>query len=107
MSSYHELLALSVYRGVIRRPVGSALLNAVKAFSGGSTEQQLDAMGALAEVLSRTGQLHSILAALAAEVLSEENALTVTAAGHQELPAETLAAAKRDLAVRRVVKTEH
>ena len=98
MSSYHELLALSVYRSVIRRPVGSALLNAVKAFSGGSTEQQLDAMGALAEVLSRTGQLHSILTALAAEVLSEENALTVAAAGHQELPTETLAAAKRDLA---------
>ncbi|MBQ3133813.1 MAG: ATP-binding protein [Clostridia bacterium] len=98
MNNYQRLLALSVYRGVLRRPIGRALLAVAKAQIGDQADALIEARGALAEELANGHHLNSLLTALGLEVLSEENAFTVTAAAGDAVPAETMQAAAHDLA---------
>lgn len=92
-----RLEGLTVYRGLRERPVTGALLRLYRAVAKSEEEALACAWGALYRELLEQGREDSLPAAVAEEVLTDENAFTVAlAAGRQ--PSERLrVAAKADL----------
>ena len=92
-----ELLSLSVYRSVLRRPVTSALTALIAAAARGDDAALCDGWGNLCALLADTGSLDSLPAAVAGEVLQDANPYTrCLAAG--SIPTPSLQqAAERDL----------
>lgn len=69
-----ELLSLSVYRKVLRQPVTAALAEAVAAAGQGDIPRLCGAAGNLCAMLAEKGKLDSLPAAVAEEVLGDDNA---------------------------------
>lgn len=84
-----SLRALSVYRGVLNRPVTAALLRLCRAAAEPVGGDCAAACGALYHELLERGREDSLPAAVAEEVLTDENALTVALAAGRE-PSERL-----------------
>lgn len=103
---YKELLSLTVYRGLLKRPVTSALVEIYKAIAHLDEEAACNAWGKLCAALAECGRPDSLPAAVAGEILEDENPFVLEAAGscnqredgHRVSPS-LLSFAKRDLHV--------
>ena len=94
---YRELLALSVYRGVGNQPVTGALLELLGRAAHGDADGLYDRWGHLCALLAENDVLDSLPAAVAAEVLEDENAYTSALAAGRRPSAALESAALRDL----------
>ena len=92
-----ELLSLSVYRKVLRQPVTAALAEAVAAAGQGDIPRLCGAAGNLCAMLAEKGKLDSLPAAVAEEVLGDDNAYSAALTGGHSAPARVERAALRDL----------
>ena len=100
---YLELLSLSVYRGVLDRPVTAALVRLLESAVGGEEQALCARWGELCRVLLQRGRLDSLPAAVAQEILEDENSFAIRlAAGalpDAADPDRMAEAARRDLDV--------
>ncbi len=106
---YREMLSLTIYRGCLRRPVTAALFALYRAAAGRDPEAVCSGWGALCAELAGRDCLSSLPAAVAEEVLADENTfvsrlaagrLRVTGRGVDPAVPEDLAQmARRDLQV--------
>ena len=100
---YLELLSLSVYRGVLDRPVTAALVRLLESAAGGEEQALCARWGELCRVLLQRGRLDSLPAAVAQEILEDENSFAIRlAAGalpDAADPDRMAEAARRDLDV--------
>ena len=100
---YLELLSLSVYRGVLDRPVTAALVRLLESAAGGEEQALCVRWGELCRVLLQRGRLDSLPAAVAQEILEDENPFSIRlAAGalpDAADPDRMAEAARRDLDV--------
>lgn len=101
---YKELLSLSLYRGVLKRPVTSALLELCKAAAHRDEEAAYSALGNLCAALAECGHFDSLPSAVAGEILADENPFVLKAAGlhsmdGKAIPPSLMSLAKRDLQV--------
>ena len=99
---YLELQSLSVYRGVLERPVTAALARLLEACAGDETETLCVRWGELCRVLLGKGRLDSLPAAVAEEILEDENPFVLGLAAGETAdtgadPDRAAAAAQRDL----------
>ena len=74
---YLELLSLSVYRGVLDRPVTAALVRLLESAAGGEEQALCVRWGELCRVLLQRGRLDSLPAAVAQEILEDENPFSI------------------------------
>lgn len=96
----YSLLSLTVYRGVLSRPVGSQLLRLLQAAVNRDTMTVCSAWGQLCERLWCHTDAQSLPAALAEEVLTDDNVFVRQAAAHGgTVSPPTAAMTKRDLRV--------
>ncbi|QAT51186.1 ATP-binding protein [Caproiciproducens sp. NJN-50] len=92
------MASLSVYRGILERPVPRALCRLLNA-AGLSCEPFAQAWGAFFSALCGQGGSGGLLGCLAQEILCDENAFSLAAARGAEIPQVLNAAAGRDLDV--------
>ncbi|MDD3833730.1 MAG: hypothetical protein PHR18_07535 [Oscillospiraceae bacterium] len=74
-SLVRELSSLTIYRGVLSRPVTSVLLNILDACLKGNEDIVCDAWGRLCYLLTAEGRNRSLPSAVFDEVLQDENSL--------------------------------
>ncbi len=102
---YENLVSLSVYRGVLHRPVTAAFLSLLEAACGGDPDSLCSRWGEFCGILLRQGGLDSLPAAMAAEAAADENPFTIrltkgeTGAAEAGAPDRLTQAALRDLTV--------
>ncbi len=98
---YLQLLSLSVYRQVLTQPVTSALLNLLKAAGDRDLAGLSRQWGHLCHLLAQRQSLQNLAAAVAEEVLEDDNPFTLAlAAAGEDGPSPALTqAALRDLQI--------
>ena len=96
--AYTGMVSLSVYRNVIKQPVTGALFRVLTAIQNENTTAMLTAYGELCSNLAQVNCLHSLPAAIAHEVLTDDNIFCLTAAEGKQPTTLLLQAAFRDLA---------
>lgn len=94
-----ELLGVSVYRKVLVQPVSAALLKLMEAAVGEDPAKLCESWGALCSTLAQTGRLDSLPAAVAEEVLRDDNAFSAALSAGEAAAPLLEAAALRDLRV--------
>ena len=94
-----ELLGVSVYRKVLVQPVSAALLKLMEAAVGEDPAKLCESWGALCSTLAHTGRLDSLPAAVAEEVLRDDNAFSAALSAGEAAAPLLEAAALRDLRV--------
>lgn len=92
-----DLLSLSIYRGVLERPVTGALLGLLRAASHRDEEALCAGWGALCAELAQKERFHSLPSAVLDEVLLDENPFVRCLAGERSAPEALAALARRDL----------
>lgn len=99
---YLELLSLSVYRSVLKKPVTGSLLKVFEAAVEGEAAALCARWGELCRILLQKGQMASLPAAVAEEVLEDENPFVIRLVSQTPdtaAPDALTAAALRDLRV--------
>lgn len=92
-----QLRSLSVYRKVLERPVTSAVTALLEAAAAQDEARVCDVWGQLCAMLTEHGQLESLPAAIAAEVLADDNAYSALLSAGKHVPERLETAALRDL----------
>ncbi len=77
-SLVRELSSLTIYRGVLSRPVTSVLLNILDACLKGNEDIVCDAWGRLCYLLTAEGRNRSLPSAVFDEVLQDENSFVIS-----------------------------
>ena len=89
----------AVYRKVLVQPVSAALLKLMEAAVGEDPAKLCESWGALCSTLAQTGRLDSLPAAVAEEVLRDDNAFSAALSAGEAAAPLLEAAALRDLRV--------
>jgi predicted AAA+ superfamily ATPase len=96
-----DLLSITVYRGVLDKPVTSRLLDLLKECRDNQYLSAYRRFGDLCSALLTDTGMKSLKQAIAEEILADENVFTLTLAkgGAENLNSELLSLAKRDLSI--------
>ena len=96
-----DLLSITVYRGVLDKPVTSRLLDLLKECRNNQYLSAYRRFGDLCSALLTDTGMKSLKQAIAEEILADENVFTLTLAkgGAEKLNSEMLSLAKRDLSI--------